>query len=128
MEDIVMKKVACTLAFMLLVLSVEAGDITKIVNIFKEGKASGSAVIMDEEVDIAIPGTTKKGTGKETEGILTLFFESFKPADFTVLHHADKNETGFVVGKLTTGNKEFRINITYCVKGDAVLIQSIRIE
>ena len=123
-----MKKIVCMLAFVLSVLSVEAGDITKIVNIFKEGKASGSAGNMDVEVDIAIQGTTKKGTGAEAEVMLTRFFESVKPADFTVLHHADKNETGFVVGKLTTGNGELRVNITYCTKGNDVFIQSIRIE
>ena len=106
----------------------EAGDITKIVNIFKEGKASDSAGYMDVEVDIAVPGTKKKGTGADATAILTQFFESTKPTDFTVLHHADKNDSGFVVGKLSVGDGEFRVNITYCTKDNIVLMQSIRIE
>ena len=123
-----MKRFFYMFAFMLLVLSVEAGDITKIVNIFKEGKAADSAGNMDAEVDIAIPGTKKKETAADATAILTQFFESTKPTDFTILHHADKNDTGFIVGKLTVGDGEFRVNITYCTKDNIVLMQSIRIE
>ena len=123
-----MKKFVCMFAFMLSVLSMEAGDITKIVNVFKEGKASEVAGNMDAEVDIAVPDIKKKGTGAEAAAILIRFFESAKPTGFTVLHHADKEETGFVVGKLTTDNAEFRVNITYGTKDNKVLMQSIRIE
>jgi hypothetical protein len=114
--------------FMLSVLSMEAADITVIVNIFKEGKATGSAANMDTEVDIAVPGAKNKGTAADAVAILTRFFESVKPTGFAVLHQADKNDTGFVVGKLTTGDGEFRVNVTYCIKDNKVLIQSIRIE
>ena len=123
-----MKRIICMFAFMLSVLSMEAGDITKIVNIFKEGKVSDSANNMDTEVDIATPETKKKGTGADAVTILNRFFESVKPTGFTILHHADRNETGFVVGKLITDNGEFRVNITYCTKDNNVLMQSIRIE
>ena len=123
-----MKRIICMFAFMLSVLSMEAGDITKIVNIFKEGKMAENDTIMDTEVDIAVPGTTKKTTGAEATVILMRFLESAKPESFTVLHQADRNETGFVVGKLTAGNSEFRVNITYCTKDNKVLMQSVRIE
>jgi hypothetical protein len=115
-------------AFMLSVLSMEAGDITKIVNIFKEGKVSGNDTNMDAEVDIAVPGTTKKTTGADAAVILMRYFESAKPTDFTVLHHADRNESGFVVGRLVTDTGELRVNITYDTKDNKVLMQSIRIE
>ena len=124
-----MKKIMiCMFAFMLSVLSMKAGDITKIVNIFKEGKVSDSAANMDTEVDIAVPDTKKKGTAADATAILVRFFEAAKPTDFTVLHHADRNDTGFFVGKLSTDDGEFRVNITYCTKDDIVLMQSIRIE
>jgi hypothetical protein len=128
MEERAMKRMICLFAFMLSVLSMEAGDITKIVNIFNEGKVSGGAGIMDAEVDIAVPGTKNKGSGDDAVVILNRFFESAKPTGFTMVHHADKNETGFVVGKLATGSGEFRVNITYCTKENQVLMQSIRIE
>jgi len=123
-----MKRFFCMFAFMLSVLSMEAGDITKIVNIFKEGKVSGNDTNMDAEVDIAVPGTTKKTTGADAAVILMRYFESAKPTDFTVLHHADRNESGFVVGRLVTDTGELRVNITYDTKDNKVLMQSIRIE
>ena len=123
-----MKKIICMFAFILSVLSMEAGDITKIVTIFKEAKVADNAGSMDTEVDIAVPGTKNKVSGANAAAILMRFFESAKPTDFTILHHADKNETGFIVGKLTTGNGELRVNITYYTKDNKVLMQSIRIE
>jgi len=123
-----MKKFMCMLVFALSVLSLNAADITMIVNAFKEGKVAGIAGNMDMEVDISVPGTTKKGTGADAVAILTRFFESDKPTGFTVLHHADKNDSGFFVGRLNTGKGEFRTNITYITKDDKVLIQSIRVE
>ena len=123
-----MKRFLCMFAFMLSVLSMKAGDITKIVNIFNEGKVSEIAENMDAEVDIAVPDIKNKGTGAEAAAILIRFFESAKPTGFTVLHHADKNETGFVVGRLIADNAEFRVNITYCTKDNKVLMESIRIE
>ena len=123
-----MRKMICMLVCILSVLSINAADITAIINIFKEGKASGGAGNMDTEVDIAVPGTTKKGTGADAVAILTRFFESEKPTGFTVLHQADRKETGFIVGRLTTGKGEFRVNITYGIKENNALIQSIRIE
>ena len=127
-EETFMRKIVCILVFALSVLSIYAADITTIINSLKEGKASGIVGNMDTEVDITVPGETKKGTGAEAVAILSRFFESEKPTGFTVLHHADKTETGFVVGKLTTGKGEFRVNITYGTKDNKVLIQSIRIE
>jgi len=118
----------CMFALMLSVLSMKAGDITKIVNIFKEGKATESAGLMDREVDIAIAGTMTKGSGADAIARLNGFFDSVKPTGFTVLHQADKNDTGFVVGKLLSSSGEYRVNITYCTREGEVFIQSIRIE
>ena len=123
-----MRKITCILVFILSVLSISAADITVIVNIFKEGKAFALEGNMDMEVDIAVPGAANKGTGAEAVAILTRFFESEKPSNFTVLHHADRNDSGFIVGRLTTSKGESRVNITYNTKDEKVLIQSIRIE
>jgi hypothetical protein len=123
-----MKKISFIFIFAFSVLSMSAADIILIVSAFKEGKATGIAGNMDTEVDITVPGTTKKGTGSDAVAILSRFFESDKPTGFTMLHHADKNESGFFVGRLTTGKGEFRTNITYITKDDKVMIQSIRIE
>ena len=123
-----MKKIIWMFGFTLSVLCMNAADIAEIISSFKEGRASEIAENMDAEVDIAVPGSTKKGSGADAIVLLTHFFESKKPTGFTVLHHADKNENGFVVGRLATGDGEFRVNITYHTKDNKLFIQSIRIE
>jgi hypothetical protein len=123
-----MKKWICTFTFILSVWSIQAADITTIVNAFKGGNAEALAGNMDSEVEIAVPGATLKGTEAKVVTLLARFFGENKPAAFSVVHHAGKKETGFLVGKLIAGKEELRVNITYCVKNDKALIQSIRIE
>ncbi|MDR0845345.1 MAG: DUF4783 domain-containing protein [Tannerella sp.] len=115
-------------AFILSALSMQAVDIASVSKAFKEGKASAIAGNMNSEVDIAVPGTSKKGTGSEAIAVLDSFFRSCKPTGFTVAHHADKKETGFLVGKLATEKGEYRVNVTYYTKDNTFFIQSIRIE
>jgi len=123
-----MKRLLFAFAFVLSVFTLKAADITTISNAFKGGNASSLTAIMDSEVDLAIPGATKKCNGGEAVSALNSFFNSNKPTGFDVVHHADKKENGFFVGKLPTANKSFRVNITYRADGDKAIIQSIRIE
>lgn len=123
-----MKKLIFTCVWLLSVISIQAIDITLITNAFKNGDAAMLSNNMHTEVDIAVPAVSQKGSGADAIAILTQFFQANKPSGFTVAHHADKNDSGFIVGKLPTSTKEFRTNITYLVKDGKILIQSIRIE
>jgi hypothetical protein len=123
-----MKKLVCTFAFILSVLSVQAADITAIADAFKSGNATLLAACMDTEVDVALPDAARKVNGQEAVDLLNRFFEAGKVSGFTVAHHADKKESGFVVGKLATEKGDFRVNITYLTTDDKIVIQSIRIE
>ena len=110
------------------ILNIQAVDITPVSDAIKTGNADALKGRMNEEVDIVVPGTSKKGAGDEAIAILKSFFQTNKPTGFTVSHNADKKDSGFFVGKLTTEKGEFRVNITYIVKDEAILIQVIRIE
>ena len=123
-----MKRILLTFTLILSFLSVQAADITNISNAFKGGNASSLSAVMDQEVDMAIPGSSKKCDGNEAVSMLNTFFNANKPTGFSVVHHADKNESGFFVAKLPTASKEYRVNITYRAEGDKAIIQSIRIE
>lgn len=123
-----MKRILLTLAFILSLSGIKAADITAITDAFKKGNASTLTAFMDAEVNMAIPGTSKKTNGNDAVAMLNTFFKSGKPTGFTVLHHADKKENGFFVAKLPTPSGEYRVNITYRADGDKAIIQSIRIE
>ena len=123
-----MKRIFFILTFIFSVLSIQAVDITPVSEALKAGNADLLKDRMSTEVDIVVPGTSKKGTGSDAVAILKTFFQANKPTGFTVSHNADKKESGFFVGKLTTDKGEFRVNITYIIKDDKIFIQVIRIE
>ncbi|GHT29305.1 hypothetical protein AGMMS49574_05710 [Bacteroidia bacterium] len=123
-----MKRIVLFLTAVFSFLYVQAADISLISGAFKAGNASTLVSSMDQEVDLAVPGSTKKCDANGAVSMLNAFFGSNKPTGFTVVHNADKKESGFVVGKLTTAKGEFRVNITYRADGDKAIIQSIRIE
>ncbi|MDR0394617.1 MAG: DUF4783 domain-containing protein [Tannerella sp.] len=123
-----MKKIIFALIFTLFVLSIEAADIAPISDAIKSGNADLLKDKMDEEIDISVPGISRKSDGNEAVIILKTFFQTNKVSGFTVAHHADKNESGFFVGKLATDKGVFRVNITYTTKNDKIRIQTIRIE
>jgi hypothetical protein len=123
-----MKKILLIAALILATFQTQAADISSITNAFKAGNADMLKDMIATEVDIVTPGVSKKGSADDAITVLKSFFDSNKPTGFTVSHHADKNDSGFVVGKLTTEDKEFRVNITYTVKDGKILISIIRIE
>lgn len=123
-----MKRLLLTFALIFSALSIQAADINSISNAFKGGNASGLSGSMDKEVDVAIPGSSKKCNGSEAVSMLTVFFGTHEPSGFSVVHHADKKENGFFVAKLPTSTGEYRVNITYRADGNKAIIQSIRIE
>lgn len=123
-----MKRLFLTLALVLSCLSLMAADIVPISNAFKGGNASSLNGTMDKEVDMALPGASKKCNANDAVSMLNTFFGSNKPTGFSVVHHADKKDTGFFVGKLPTASGEYRVNVTYRAEGNKAIIQSIRIE
>lgn len=123
-----MKRLFLTLALVLSVLSVMAADILPISNAFKGGNASSLSGSMDKEVDMALPGSSKKCNANDAVSMLNTFFGGNKPTGFTVVHHADKKENGFFVAKLPTSSGEYRVNVTYRAEENKAIIQSIRIE
>ena len=127
-ENMLMKKILFTLAFIISAITIQAADITPVTNAIKAGNADALKDKMAVEVDIVVPGTSKKCDGNDAVAILKSFFQANKPTGFTIAHHADKNDSGFFVGKLATDNKEYRVNITYTIKDGKVLITVIRIE
>ena len=122
-----MKRLLLTFALIFAFVCAQAADITSISNAFKAGNASSLSGAM-EVVDVALPGSSKKCNGSEAVSMLSSFFSSNKPSGFSVVHHADKKESGFLVGKLPTSSGEYRVNITYRAEGNTAIIQSIRIE
>jgi hypothetical protein len=127
-EEINMKRTVLLTIMLLSFLYAAAVDVGAISGAFKSGNAAGLLSLMEEEIDLAIPGSSKKCKPSEAVDFMNAFFNANKPTSFSILHNAEKNESGFIVGKLLAQKKEFRVNITYHAQNGKLLIQSIRIE
>lgn len=123
-----MKRLLLIAVLLFSIWSAYAADITVISKAFSAGNASGFSGLFDTEVDIAVPGTSKKCNASDAVSVLNAFFSNNKPSGFTVVHQADKKDTGFCVAKLPTASNEYRVNVTYRTSGNKIIIQSIRIE
>ena len=105
-----------------------ATAITPITEEIKSGNTGAVSGCMYTQADVSVPGVSQRASAAEAAGILGRFFQGNPPTGFTVVHQADKNGGGFVVGKLQTAGREYRVNITYVIKDGRALMQTIRIE
>lgn len=123
-----MKRFLLTCALLCAFSGLQAADIAGITQAFKEGKAETLAGKLAATIDLALPEQTLTCEGEQAIQALNRFFGQHKPATFTVVHHADKSDNGFVVAKLHTEAGDYRVNITYKANNNTAIIQSIRIE
>lgn len=70
-----MKRLLLTLALVFSILSVMAADITPISNAFKGGDASTLTGAMDQEVDMALPGSSKSAAEAKPLRCCLLFWQ-----------------------------------------------------
>ena len=123
-----MKRFLLTCALLCAFCSLQAADIASITQAFKAGKAETLAGKLAATIDLALPEQTLTCEGEQAIQALNRFFGQHKPVTFTVVHHADKSDNGFVVAKLHTEAGDYRVNITYKADNNTAIIQSIRIE
>lgn len=123
-----MKRFLLTCALLCAFCSLQAADIAGITQAFKEGKAETLSGKLAATIDLALPEQTLTCEGEQAIQALNRFFGQHKPVTFTVVHHADKSDNGFVVAKLHTEAGDYRVNITYKADNNTAIIQSIRIE
>ena len=123
-----MKRFLLTCALLCAFCSLQAADLAGITKAFKEGKAETLTGKMAATFDLALPEKTLTCAGDQAIEALNSFFGQHKPTSFTVVHHADKSDNGFLVAKLHTEAGDYRVNITYKADNNTAIIQSIRIE
>lgn len=123
-----MKRFLLTCALLCAFCSLQAADLAGITKAFKEGKAETLTGKIAATIDLALPEKTLTCAGDQAIEALNSFFGQHKPTSFTVVHHADKSDNGFLVAKLHTEAGDYRVNITYKAENNTAIIQSIRIE
>ena len=65
---------------------------------------------------------------RTAEGKMAAFFSGNQVSGFTVNHQGKRDESGFIVGTLTTANGNFRVNCFFRKVANKYVIHQIRID
>lgn len=96
---------------------------------FNLGSATKLSMYMgDKPIEIITSEGTKSYTKSDATKFITEFFVNNKVQAFSINHQGKRNESGFIVGTLTTGGGTYRINCFFKKEDDKYLIHQIRID
>lgn len=113
------------LSFLMLISTfVFAQTTDKVVDGFKIGNADMISAYFSNNIEFFVNNSDNIYTKSQAGSILMEFFRLNKPQGFTILHQGTKNMSQFVIGKLETSEKNYRIY--FLIKDNVV--QQLRIE
>ena len=95
---------------------------------FKKGSAQDLLPFLSNQVVLIIQNNPQSFKKSEAQKAMADFFSANKVTGFSVNHQGNRNESGFIIGTLSTLNGSFRINCFFKKNRDStVLIHQIRI-
>jgi len=129
---IVMKKKSVFVLFVMLWLSmipgISFGQISdQIISGLKAGDAKIVASHFNENIELVVIDRELVCSQAQGEQILKDFFARNKPTDFKITHQGS-DDSPYAIGKMQTGNGNFRIYITLKSKAGKSQIVQLRID
>lgn len=95
---------------------------------FKKGSSQELDRYLGDKVDLVIRNKSANVDRVTAEETLSDFFSGNKVSGFNVNHQGKRDESGFIIGTLTTINGNFRVNCFFRRVQNKYLIHQIRID
>lgn len=95
---------------------------------FKTGDAQLLEKYMENKIFLIIPGIKQQLSRQKAKEKLSVFFSNNKPMDFKTIHQSEQNNSGYMIGKLSSKNHEFRVHILMKITDKKYIINQLRIE
>lgn len=99
-----------------------------VVTAFKKGSSQELSSYLGDKVNLIIQNRSTDGNRQMIEKAMNAFFADNKVGNFEVIHQGKRDESGFIIGTLTTANGKFRVNCFVKKTQDRYLINQIRID
>ncbi len=99
-----------------------------VIDAFKQGNAESLVGYLDSKVELVIDSRVLKSDKQAVGKQLAAFFTKHKVDGFLLNHQGQRNESGFMVGTLTTSSEVFRVNCFLRKSGSQYVIHQIRIN
>lgn len=100
----------------------------EVVVAFRKGNSQELDKYLGDKVDLIIQNKSTHVDKLVAEETLSGFFSDNKVSDFNVNHQGRRDESGFIIGTLTTSNGNFRVNCFFKRVHNGYVIHQIRID
>jgi hypothetical protein len=95
----------------------------------RSGNANAVSAYFAEKVDMKVLDQENIYSKAQAESILKNFFAKHPVKAFTVVHKsAERNDSQFAIGKLTTANGTYRVHFLMKKSGNSATVHQFRIE
>ena len=95
---------------------------------FKKGNSQELSNYLGSKVNLIIQNRSSDVNNQTAQTMMADFFSKNKVIGFSVNHQGRRDESGFVIGTLTTDNGSFRVNCFFKRVDNRFLIYQIRID
>jgi len=128
---VIMKKRAflCLVTLLFITQSALAQEVPAgAVAALKKGSSQELSRYLGDNTDLVVLGKQTNADKRTAINLITNFFSSNKVTGFTVNHQGKRDESGYMIGTLSTTNGDFRVNCFFKRIQNSYLIHQIRIE
>jgi len=101
---------------------------SRVITAFKNGNAQELEEYFGDEVELSVTTATATVAKDKAEQILATFFAENSISGFEVKHQGKRDESGFLIGVLTTKKGNFRVNCFFRKLKSRYSIHQIRID
>ena len=98
------------------------------VSLMAQDVPGGVVAALSDKVELILEDRSINVDRRTAEGKMAAFFSGNQVSGFTVNHQGKRDESGFIVGTLTTANGNFRVNCFFRKVADKYVIHQIRID
>lgn len=99
-----------------------------VVAAFKNGNAQALEEYFGDKVELSVTTATATVTKEKAEQTLAAFFAENSISGFEVKHQGKRDDSGFLIGVLTTKKGNFRVNCFFRKLKNKYTIHQIRID
>ncbi len=100
----------------------------KILKSFKNGNSKTLSEYFNQNVDLVVLENDNVCSKAQAQQIISKFFNTYQPKDFTIIHQGGKEGAEYVIGKLETNNGNFRVQFLLKKSGGKDYIHQLRID
>lgn len=117
-----------TLFSVALTLSAQGKGANEVIQALKKASSPELVKCLGEKVELVTPDGVVHVEREEARRELAAFFRRHRATGFKTIHQGKREESGFIIGTLTTTDGNYRVNCYFRKQQEEYVIHQIRID